>query len=114
MTDEELQAARLLPLNGAASFALVSSDSAAATSGSPEDATALNVMESLLSYFDANKAGLIQQQAQREAERAAREAAALNAPPPPPRHSVIHFWPLQPAQRAAILENTQRAKEAQQ
>jgi len=114
MTNEEVQAARLLPVNGAASFALVGSDTTVLTSGSPADAAALDAMDSLLNYFDAHKVGLMQQYAQREAERAARELAALNAPPPPPRRSIIHFWPLQPAQRAAIQESTQRGEAAKQ
>lgn len=70
-------------------------------------------MEALLDYFASHREELVKQRAQREADRAARELAARNAPPPPPRHSVIHFWPLQPEQRAAILENAQREKGAQ-
>lgn len=110
MTDAEAQAAKSLPVNGSASFALLIGSAAA----SQADESALNAMEALLDYFDSNREGLIQLQAQREADRAARELAALTAPPPPPRRSVIQFWPLQPAQRAAILENTQRAKGANQ
>ena len=77
-------------------------------------AAALDALDSLLNYFDAHKVGLMQQYAQREAERAARELAVRNAPPPPPRHSIIHFWPLQSAQRAAIQESTQRGEAAKQ
>jgi hypothetical protein len=110
MTEAEVHAAQSLPVNGSASFALVSGSTAA----SPADEAALDAMNSLLDYFDTHRADLVKLQAQREAERAARELAASTAPPPPPRHSIVHFWPLQPAQRAAILENTQREKAAKQ
>jgi len=68
-------------------------------------------MEALHDYFEANREMLMQQHAQREVERAARELAERNAPPPGPRHAVIHFWPLQPEQRAAI-EQAERVKRA--
>lgn len=110
LTAAEAQAAQLLPKDGSPSFAMVA-DSAVA---SPADQSALDVMELLLDYYDAHKEELMQQQAQRAADQAAREQAARNAPPPPLRHSIIHFWPLQPAQRAAIQENAQREKEAKQ
>ena len=109
MTDAEARAAQSLPANGGASFALLSGSTAA----SPADASALDAIDSLLDYFASHREELIQSKAQRESDRAARELSARNAPPPPPRHSVIHFWPLQPAQRAAILENTRHEKGAQ-
>jgi hypothetical protein len=106
LTAAEAQAARSLPVNGIASVALVSGSAAT----SPADESALDAMEALLEYFDSHRQDLLRMQA----ERAARELAARNAPPPPPRHSIVHFWPLQPAQRAAILENTQRQQGAKQ
>ncbi|MBB5032889.1 hypothetical protein [Prosthecobacter vanneervenii] len=110
LTPAEAQAAQLLPADGGTAFALV----ADTTAIGPADQSALDVMELLLAYYDAHKAELMQQQAQRATDQAARELAARNAPPPPPRHSIIHFWPLQPAQRAAIQENAQRQKGASQ
>ncbi|MCF7790348.1 MAG: hypothetical protein K9N47_29785 [Prosthecobacter sp.] len=109
MTDAEALAAQSLPVNGIASCALLSGS----TPAGPADESALDAMESLLEYFDTHREELIQRQAQREQERAARELAALHAQPPPPRHSIVHFWPLQPAQRAAI-ESSQRDKGATQ
>ncbi|MCX6849227.1 MAG: hypothetical protein NTY98_09935 [Verrucomicrobia bacterium] len=109
MTDAEVLVAQSLPVNGSASCALLSGS----TPAGPADESALDAMESLLEYFDTHREELIQRQAQREQERAARELAALHAPPPPPRHSIVHFWPLQPAQRAAI-ETSQRGKGAAQ
>jgi hypothetical protein len=108
LSAEEAQAAQALRVNGAASFALLPSSAAASTADEASRA-ALNAMASLLDYFDAHREALVQQQAQREAANAARALAALNAPLPPPRHSIVHFWPLQPAQRAAINEQVQRA-----
>ncbi len=90
LTDAEARAAKSLPVNGSASFALVSGSTAA----SPADESALDAMNSLLDFFDTHRADLVKLQAQREAERAARELAASLAPPPPPRHSIVHFWPL--------------------
>ena len=110
MTEAEAQAAQSLPVNGSAAFALAGGS----TPTGAADAAALDAMEALLGYFNSNKAKLTALKAQRDADRAARELAARTAPPPPPRRSVIQFWPLQPAQRAAILENTQRAKGANQ
>ncbi len=104
MTDAEALAAQSLPVNGDAAFALVGGSGPASSA----DESALDAMESLLDYFDSHREELVKLQAQREADRAARELAALNAPPPPPRHSVVHFWPLQPAQRAAIQSQTQQ------
>ena len=107
MTDGETRAAQSLPVKGNASFALVGG-SAAANSA---DESALDAMNSLLDYYDTHRRELIQLQSQREADRAARELAESNAPPPPPRHSLIHFWPLQPTQRAAINAQVQREAE---
>ncbi len=102
MTDAEARAAQSLPVNGSASFALANGSGPA----SPADESALDAMESLLDYFDSHREELIKLQAQREADRAARELAERNAPPPQPRHSFVHFWPLQPAQREAIQAKT--------
>ena len=107
MTDAEARAAQSLQGNGRASFALVSGSAAA----NPADEAALDAMNSLLDYFDTHRQELIQLQAQREADRAARELAERNAPPPLPRYSIIHFWPLQPAQRAAVHAEVQREAE---
>lgn len=104
MTNAEALAAQSLPVNGDAAFALFGGSGPASSA----DESALDAMESLLDYFDSHREELVKLQAQREADRAARELAALNAPPPPPRHSVVHFWPLQPAQRAAIQSQTQQ------
>ncbi len=110
MTAAEAQAAQSLPLNGIAATALVSGSPATG----PADESALDAMESLLDFFDSHRQDLIKLHAQRETERAARELTARNAPPPAHRHSIVHFWPLQPAQRAAILENTQSQQGAKQ
>ena len=77
----------------------------------PAELQAVAAMEALHDYFEANREMLMQQHAQREVERAARELAERNAPPPGPRNAVIHFWPLQPEQRAAI-EQAEREKRA--
>ncbi len=109
MTDVETRAAQSLPLNGIASFALLSGSAATG----PADESALDAMNSLLDYFAAHREELVKLHAKREADSAARELAARNAPPPPPRHSVIHYWPLQPAQRAAINAQVQQEVQRQ-
>jgi hypothetical protein len=122
LSDAEARAAQLLPVNGSASFALVGGSAAAAEQAeaqeqamSPTERTeAIAGMEALLDYFDAHRDELITQYTQMEAANAARVLAARNAPLPPPRHAVIQFWPLQPAQRAALLEKALRAKGVRQ
>jgi hypothetical protein len=104
MTEAEAQSAQSLPVNGRASFALIRGHAAASQS----DESALDAMDSLLDYFATHRAELVQQRAQREADRVARELAARNAPPQPPKHSIIHFWPLQPAQRDTIQAQAQQ------
>jgi hypothetical protein len=104
MTDAEALAAQSLQASGSAAFALLSGSAAA----SQADESALDAMEALLDYFESNKAELTALKTQRDADRAARQLAALTAPPPPPRRSVIQFWPLQPAQRAAIQAQVQQ------
>jgi hypothetical protein len=59
-------------------------------------------MTALHAYFEANREALVLRHAQREAERAARELAERDAPPPPPRQAVIQFWPLSAEQKAAL------------
>jgi hypothetical protein len=107
MTDVEARAAQSLPGNGCASFAMLSGSAAAGSA----DESALDAMNSLLDYFAAHRDELVRLRAQREADRAASDLAASTAQPPPPRHSVVYFWPIQPAQRAAI--NAQVQYEAQ-
>lgn len=109
MTEAEAQAAQALPTNGSASLVLLNGGAAA----SEADESALEAMDAVLNYFDTHREALLELYAQSEADRLAQELAARSAPPPPPKHSVIHFWPLQPAQRAAILETTQPRKGAQ-
>jgi hypothetical protein len=104
MTDVESQAAQSLPLNGSASFALIRGNDAANNA----DESALDAMNSLLDYFASHRDELVQKRAQRESDRVARELLVLNPPPQPPKHSVIHFWPLQPAQREAIQAEAQQ------
>jgi hypothetical protein len=107
MTDAEALAANSLPVNGTASFALLSGSAAA----SPADESALDALNALLDHFASHRNALVKQRAQREADHAARELAARHAQPLPPRHSIVHFWPLQPAQRDAI--QTQAQQESQ-
>ena len=102
--------AKRLPANSRPAFVMPQ----AGKGWTPAELQAVAAMEALHDYFEANREMLMQQHAQREVERAARELAERNAPPPGLRHAVIHFWPLQPEQRAAILENTQREKGAKQ
>lgn len=78
----------------------------------PEEQQAIAAMETLHDYFDAHRDELAQRHAQREAEREARMLAERNAPPPPPRHSVIQFWPLSAAQRTQIAAKMQSAGDA--
>lgn len=114
LTDAEVLAAQSLPA-GTAAYALLSDGGSTEPAAmSPADAAALAALKALLDHFDTHRQELLQQQARREADSAARELAVRSAPPPPPRRSVIHFWPLQPAQRAAIQENTRREKGAAQ
>lgn len=109
MSAAEMQVAQSLPQDAGAVFALAGD----ITPAGAADESALDAMSALLDYYDAHKDELVALKAQRDADRAARDLAALNAPPPPPRRSVVQFWPLQPAQRAAILENSQKQKGAQ-
>lgn len=104
MTEAEAVAVQSLPANGEASVALLNGNGVL----TENDEAALDAMEELLEYFDAHREQLVQQRAQREAARVARELAALNAPPPLPRHNVVQFWPLQPAQREAIQAKAQQ------
>jgi len=98
LTAAEARAAKTLPADDWPSFALLDGTQAQAA-----DAQApLAAMEALLEFYHAHQADLIAKYQQRETEAAARELAARNAPPPPPRQSVIHFWPLQPEQKAEI------------
>ncbi len=103
--------AKWLPKDGRPAFVMPQ----AGKGRTPAELQAVAAMEALHDYFEANREMLMQQHAQREVEReverAARELAARNAPPPGPRHAVIHFWPLQPEQRAAI-EQAEREKRA--
>ena len=87
LTDAQARAAKALPVNGTAAIALVSGS----TPASPADQAALDAMEALLDFFDTHRQELSQLREKRKTERAARELAAGTAPPPPPRHSVVHF-----------------------
>jgi hypothetical protein len=98
LSAEEAQAAKLLPADGRASMVLLSGRPVAAK----EDAQAVAGMEALLDHYAAQREELVAQFEQREVERAAQELARQNAPPPGPRHAVVHFWPLQPEQKAAL------------
>jgi len=92
--------AQRLPADGRPAFVMPQ----AGKGRTPAELQAVAAMEALHDYFEANREMLMQQHAQREVERAARELAERNAPPPGPRKAVIHFWPLQPEQRAAIQQ----------
>lgn len=98
LSAEEAQAAKLLPADGRASLVLLSGSPVAAK----EDAQALAGMEALLDHYAAQREELVAQFEQREVQKAAQELARQNAPPPGPRHAVVHFWPLQPEQKAAL------------
>lgn len=59
----------------------------------PVSAAALAGIDALHRYFEANKAALVAAFDQRQADQAARERAAETAPPPP-KETVIRFWPV--------------------
>lgn len=107
LSPEAAQAAQHLPTQGTPSFVLLQDQQTAGV----QDEPALQAMQDLMIYYAAHQAALVAQHAQRQTEAFARERAARNAPPPAPRNSVIHFWPLQPAQRAAIDASTQARQE---
>lgn len=111
MSAAEVLATQLLPQDGSPAFALVAGSAAPAGA---EDEAALDALGALLDYYDSNKDELVALKVQRDADRAARELAARNAPPPPPRNSIVHFWPMQAAQRAAIMGASQVKKGEQQ
>jgi hypothetical protein len=98
LSESEALAAKSLPADGEPAFVLLHGSRVV----SPEDEQAAAAMEALLDHYAAHRAELVAQFKQREVERAAQELARQNAPPPGPRHAVVHFWPLQPAQRAAL------------
>lgn len=112
---EAASAAQYLPANGTPSFILFQPQGQVQVNF--EDAQALQArvaLQALMDHFAAHRAELIAQFAQRQAEAAAQALAARNAPPPAPQHSVTHFWPLQPAQRAAIEAKTQAQTQTQE
>ena len=90
--------AKSLPVDGTPGFALLSGIKVVTEEGQQ----AVVAMEALLDHYEAHRAELVAQFEQRAVERAAQEQARQNAPPPGPRHAVIHFWPLQPVQREAL------------
>ena len=104
LSAEEAQAAKLLPADGRASLVLLSGSPVAAK----EDAQALAGMEALLVHYAAQREELVVQFEQREVQKAAQELARQNAPPPGPRHAVVHFWPLLPEQKAALTAQRRR------
>jgi len=108
MSAEEMLAAKLLPADGEPAFVLLNGIEVA----TEEDEQAVTAMEALLAHYVAHREELVAQFEQRGIERAALELAQRNAPPPGPRHAVIHFWPLQPAQKAALTEKMLRERRA--
>jgi hypothetical protein len=98
LSESEALAAKSLPAGGEPAFVLLHGSRVV----SAEDEQAAAAMEALLDHYAAHRAELVAQFKQREAERAAQELARQNAPPPGPRHAVVHFWPLQPEQREAL------------
>jgi hypothetical protein len=108
LSAEEALAAKLLPADGKPGFVLLSGVQVI----SEEDQQAVAAMEALLAHYAAHRPELVAQYEQREVERAAQEQARQNAPPPGPRHAVVHFWPLQPAQKAALQEKMARERGA--
>jgi hypothetical protein len=106
LSDEEALAAKSLPVDGTPGFALLSGIKVVTEEGQQ----AVVAMEALLDHYEAHRAELVAQFEQREVDRAAQELARQNAPPPGPRHAVIQFWPLQPAQKAALQEKMARER----
>lgn len=108
LSDEEALAAKSLPADGRPSFALLSGIKVV----TEEDQQAVAAMEALLDHYATHRAELVAQYEQREVQSAAREFARRNAPPAGPRHAVIQFWPLQPAQKADLQEKMARERGA--
>jgi hypothetical protein len=106
LSAEEALAAKTLPADGKPAFVLLGGVQVI----SKEDQQAITAMEALLAHYAAHRTELVAQYEQREVERAAQEQARQNVPPPGPRHAVIHFWPLQAAQRAALQEKMARER----
>lgn len=96
--------AKQFPQDGTPAYVLTEIKTAALTA---EEQRAARVLDVLHDYLETNLTWLAQLQAQRKIERLAREMAERNAPPPPPRHSVIQFWPLNPQQRVALKAQMQ-------
>lgn len=87
---ERITLAQQLSANQAAAFALMD-ESEPLTPGKQEVVEAL---QALHDHVEANGVRLTQLHAQRVAEAEAREIMRQNAPPPPPKHTVIQFWKL--------------------
>ena len=98
LTRAQAEAARALPQDGSPGFVLLDGKAALTEA----QTRAVTGMKALHAYFEANREALVLRHAQREAERAARELAERDAPPPPPRQAVIQFWPLSAEQKAAL------------
>jgi hypothetical protein len=98
LSESEALAAKSLPAGGEPAFALLGGVKLV----TEEDQQAVAAMEALLAHYAAHRAELVARFEQQEVERAAQELARQNAPPPGPRHAVVHFWPLQPGQREAL------------
>jgi len=64
-----------------------------------EEQHAIAGMTALHDYYQTNHEMLMRRYAQQQSDQAAREQEDHRAPPPLPKHEVIHFWPLpKPAQ----------------
>lgn len=98
LTPEQALQKQALPADGSSAFVLTNGKTVFTT----DEEQAVMAMAVLHDYFEANREMLGQRHAQREAEREARELAQRNASPPPPRHSVIQFWPLSADQKATL------------
>jgi len=85
-----------LPEDGSPAFVMKDGK----TAFTAEEELSVRGMQVLHDYFAANREALVPLHARQEAERAARELAERNAPPP--RHAVIQFWPLSAEQKVAL------------
>jgi hypothetical protein len=106
LSESEALAAKSLPAGGKPAFVLLGGVKVL----TEEDQQAVAAMEALLAHYAAHRAELVARFEQQEVERAAQELARQNAPPPGPRHAVVHFWPLQPAQKAALMKKHLRQR----
>jgi hypothetical protein len=106
---EEAAAAQRLPVDGSVGWVLLESD---AKMEPIEAERAVAAMQAVFEHFESHRDELMKLHAQREAERLERERAARDAPPPAPKQSVVHFWPLPSAQRELLRQERAAAAAA--